>query len=111
MVYKKHDASKDRDVVKFSLWYVDRDYKSRTTVATGKATVILDDGTEITLNIYLHENKSKKSNKSPDFFGFVKENHDTLEPLTIDTRNRKVVEINQEEYIQEYTDEGDAIPF
>lgn len=57
------------DFGKIALWYDDREDSS--TICTGKVTLFTEDGEE-EVNVYLYENSTKKSDNSPDFFGFLK---------------------------------------
>lgn len=57
------------DYGKIALWYDDRDDSS--TICTGKITIFTEDGEE-EVNVYLYENETKKTDHSPDFFGFLK---------------------------------------
>jgi len=65
------DARKDAtDLGKISLWIDER--QDSKTLATGKITLYSDDGSTKEINVYLYDNVKKSSDKSPDYFGFLK---------------------------------------
>ena len=59
------------DVGKISLWLDERE--DSKTLATGKVHIFLDDGSMRELNVYLYETNEKKNDKSPDYYGYIKE--------------------------------------
>lgn len=67
-VPNKGKYSDSRDFARFSLWFVEDDYPSKTCCATGVVNVFIN-GVEHKMRMYLH--KSGEDSKC-DLYGFIK---------------------------------------
>jgi hypothetical protein len=58
------------DAGRLSLW---ANNGSGTHVASGTIILVDEDGVETQFKVFMYENSNKKSDSSPDYFGFIKQ--------------------------------------
>jgi hypothetical protein len=63
-------TQKNDDYGKISLWLNDGE---GSALAAGKIQIFEQDGSITTLNVYVYENTKKANDKSPDYYGFIKQ--------------------------------------